>query len=137
MSLLKSLASAVIKKEQKYWEYIYILVDIHDTIFKACYQDEEKFEWFPYAKETLQEMSKCSWIKLILWTSSWPWNIEEYNKVLSENDIHIDYFNENPEVSNTDLACFSSKLYFNVGIDDKFGFDPEKDWYKLYKYFTL
>lgn len=23
---------------------------------------------------------------------------------------------------------FSEKLYFNVGIDDKFGFDPETDW---------
>ncbi len=23
------------------------------------------------------------------------------------------------------------KLYFNVGIDDKFGFEPETDWIKV------
>ena len=26
------------------------------------------------------------------------------------------------------MACFDAKLYFNVGIDDKFGFDPVTDW---------
>ena len=27
------------------------------------------------------------------------------------------------------------KLYYNVGIDDKFGFDPENDWAELYEFF--
>ena len=28
---------------------------------------------------------------------------------------------------------FEVKLYFNVGIDDKFGFEPETDWIKVIK----
>ena len=45
--------------------------------------------------------------------------------------IHFDYINENPEVGNSSFQDFSVKLYFNVGIDDKFGFDPGTDWVKV------
>ena len=38
---------------------------------------------------------------------------------------------ENPEVGNTSFQNFEVKLYFNVGIDDKFGFEPETDWVKV------
>ena len=33
-------------------------------------------------------------------------------------------------IQDTDLYC-SDKIYFNVGIDDRFGFEPEKDWDKI------
>ena len=32
------------------------------------------------------------------------------------------------------MSCFDEKTYFNVGIDDKFGFDAETDWEILYNY---
>ena len=38
---------------------------------------------------------------------------------------------KNPEVGNTSFQNFEAKLYFNVGIDDKFGFEPEIDWIKV------
>ena len=28
----------------------------------------------------------------------------------------------------TSFQNFEQKLYFNVGIDDRFGFEPENDW---------
>lgn len=31
----------------------------------------------------------------------------------------------------TALNRNEAKLYFNVGIDDKFGFEPETDWVKV------
>jgi hypothetical protein len=42
--------------------------------------------------------------------------------------------NINSETENTDLSDFTEKTYFNVGIDDKFGFDAEIDWKITYDY---
>ncbi len=54
--------------------------------------------------------------------------------------IKFDYVNENPEIhalsSDPKSSDFSDKFYFNVGIDDKFGFDPESDWVDLYDFLT-
>lgn len=117
------------------WEKIYVLVDIHDTIFKACYYDKEEHQWYPFAKEALQIMSYANNISLILWTSSYREAIKkEYGEVFKENNIKFDYININPETKNNDLSCFDEKTYFNVGIDDKFGFDAETDWEEVYNY---
>ena len=64
--------------------------------------------------------------------------INDFIRVFNENDIHFDYVNENPEIhalsSDPKSSDFSDKFYFNVGIDDKFGFDPESDWVDLYDF---
>ena len=56
--------------------------------------------------------------------------------VFKNNKIHFDYVNENPEVirQETDPVSLdlSEKFYFNVGFDDKFGFDPDTDWKLIY-----
>ena len=57
--------------------------------------------------------------------------MNEYRAHFAEEGIHFDYANENPEVGNTSFQNFEAKLYFNVGIDDKFGFEPETDWIKV------
>jgi hypothetical protein len=114
---------------EKKWDKIYVLVDIHNTVFRPSYRNKETYMWFDGAKETLQYMTKCKQICLILWTSSHEDKIKEYLDVFEANDIHFDYVNENPEVANDDLSCFDKKLYFNIGIDDKFGFWAENgDW---------
>ena len=59
------------------------------------------------------------------------WDGYEYRSRFAEEGIHFDYANENPEVGNTSFQNFEVKLYFNVGIDDKFGFEPETDWLKV------
>jgi hypothetical protein len=33
------------------------------------------------------------------------------------------------------LSKFEDKFYFNVGLDDKFGFEAEKDWKLIFEYF--
>ena len=51
--------------------------------------------------------------------------------LIMQDDVFIisnDDVNENPEVENTRLQNFEEKLYMNVGLDDKFGFDAETDW---------
>ena len=112
----------------KNWEKIYVLVDIHDTILRACYENEETYEYFPLAQEALRMLSERPDVCLILWSGCYPDKLESYMRRFEADGIHFDYANRNPEVSNTPLSCFDDKLYFNVGIDDKFGFDPATDW---------
>lgn len=127
---IKAAHDRMIEKE---WDKVYVLVDIHNTIFKPSYRNKETYEWFQGAKETLQYMTQCKELCLILWTSSHEEKIKEYLNVFEENGIHFDYVNENPEVKNDDLSCFDGKLYFNIGIDDKFGFCGERgDWDIVY-----
>lgn len=141
MDILKAFRSAFERMDEKGWDTIYVLVDLHGTIFKPCYDGEEKYEFYPYAKETLQRMSNMPNIKVILWTCTDKKYIPDYIKVLADNGINISYVNCNPEVISRDeyndpkQQSFDEKLYYNVGIDDKFGFDPDTDWITLYRYF--
>ena len=106
--------------------------------FLPSYLNEEKYEFYPYAKEVLQLLSKDPNIKLILWTSSTNQAALDYGVVFNRNKIYFDYLNCNPEVerqpTDPETLDLSSKYYFNVGIDDKFGFEPETDWKTIYEY---
>ena len=135
MDIRNSFDRAFGRMRRRNWEKIYVLVDIHDTIFEACYHNKEEHKWYPFAKEALEVMSYATQISLILWSSSYRETIEkEYGEVFRENHIKFDYINANPETKNNDLSCFDEKIYFNVGIDDKFGFDAETDWKIIYDY---
>ncbi len=120
------------------YDVIYIMVDIHNTILKPSFNNEEKYEYFPYSKEVLSLLSLNKNIRLILWTSSFKDKIQQYLDNFSKNNIFFDYVNENPEYENTltPFACFDNKFYYDIGIDDKFGFDAEIDWKEIYDYLT-
>ena len=139
MDLIKTFNNAFKRAKEKNWDYIYVLIDVHGTIFKPSYLNEEKYEFYPYAKEVLQLLSKDPNIKLILWTSSTNQAALDYGVIFNRNKIYFDYLNCNPEVerqpTDPETLDLSSKYYFNVGIDDKFGFEPESDWCKLFEYF--
>ena len=70
-------------------------------------------------------------ICLILWSGCYDEQLEAYQRHFAEEGIRFDYANENPEVGNTSFQNFEVKLYFNVGIDDKFGFEVDTDWVKV------
>ena len=123
MNIVKSFDAAFKRMKERNWEKIYVLVDIHDTVFEACYHDKEEHKWYPSQQ-----------ISLILWTSTYNNVINEYLEYFKENGIRFDFVNVNTETKNTSLSCFNEKTYFNVGIDDKFGFEAETDWETLYDY---
>ena len=141
-NIIKSFEDAFGRSKAKNWDRVYVMVDLHGTIFKPCYHNEEKFEYYPWAKETLQLMSKFNNdgvdIILILWTSSTVKSLKPYWRKFFEDDIYFAYTNENPEVTaqptDPKSSNFDNKYYFNVGLDDKFGFDPEHDWAEIYKF---
>ena len=128
MNIAQAFHVAFNRMTEKNWEKIYVMVDIHDTILRACYEQEETYDYFPRAKEALQLLTQRKDICLILWTACDQTKLATYLQRFEQDGIHFDYANANPEVGNTDLSCFDSKFYFNVGIDDKFGFDGESDW---------
>ena len=134
MSIEKSFDGAFKRMKDRNWEKIYVLVDIHDTVFEACYHKKEKHKWYPFAKEALEIMSHAQQISLILWTSTYENAINDYVKYFKANDIEFDFINRNTETENTSLSCFDEKTYFNVGIDDKFGFEAETDWEIVYNH---
>ena len=134
MNIEKSFDRAFKRMKDRNWEKIYVLVDIHDTVFEACYHEKEEHKWYPFAKEALDIMSHAQQISLILWTSTYENVINDYVEYFKTNGIRFDYINRNTETKNTSLSCFDEKTYFNVGIDDKFGFEAETDWEIIYNY---
>lgn len=134
MSIEKSFDRAIDKMIRHNWDCIYVMVDVHDTMIKASYSDEETFKWFPQAKETLRLLSDMRMVKLILWTSTYRDKIDKYISAFKDEGIKFDFININTETANNGLSCFDEKTYFNIGIDDKFGFEAEHDWVPLYDY---
>ena len=132
MGLIKYINKLFDERREKGYDTLYIMVDVHNTILKPSFEKEETFEYFPYAKETLQMLSSMEDVKLIMWTSCYEDKIIMYLEHFKENGIFFDYVNENPEYENLSFACFDTKFYYDIGIDDKFGFDANIDWEILY-----
>jgi len=118
------------------WYETYWAIDVHGTILIPTFRKNSfDSDFYPFAKEALQIITKRRDIILILSTSSYPEEIEHYMKVFKENDIHFKYVNENPEIDSEkgNFGYYKDKYYFNVLIDDKAGFVPEIEWHLIYK----
>lgn len=128
-------------KSRKDWPKIYVAVDIHETCVVPTWSTKIDDEFYEDCKETLQMMSEDKEVCLILWSCSREELNVKYREFFATHDINFDYINENPECPSTTYANFERKLYFNVGLDDKFAFRPKakgrtkSDWYHLRSYF--
>ena len=83
MDITKAFEVAFNRKIEKNWEKIYVVVDIHDTILRACYENEETYDYYPYSREALQLMTSREDICLILWSGCYdekniPSHLREY-----------------------------------------------------------
>lgn len=126
-----------VKKEEKNWDYVYIMVDLHGVILKPNYHSETNFEFVSeYAEQCLSYLSNQEDVKLILWTSSFESEIKNVLVWLKKYGISFAFVNENPLEKNTEYADFSKKLYFSIGLDDKFGFEPN-DWREINRWITF
>lgn len=135
MNIIRAFEAAFYRAKENNWDYIVVLVDIHDTIFKATYSKEDNYEYIGKAKDALQVMTARKDIKIILWSSTF--SKIQYILRLDKDNIIVDAFNRNIDgIENTEIACFDEKPYFNVGIDNAFGFDPERDWDDIYNYLS-
>lgn len=117
----------------KGWSKTYWAFDIHGTILKPTFQRGIiSKEFYPYAKEVMQLLSTRTDIVRILYTCSYPHEIEEYLTYFAQHNIHFDNINKNPDVADGGYGYYQDKFYFNVLMDDKAGFDGETDWKNIY-----
>lgn len=132
INYIKKMFSNAQKKE--YYE-TYWAIDLHGVVLKPNYRKEKlEAEFYPWAKKTLQLMSSRDDIVMIINSSSYPEEIEYYQKVFKENDIHFKYINENPDIDTAkgNFGYYKDKFYHNVLMDDHAGFDPYIDWKLIY-----
>lgn len=125
--------------EKREWFETYWAFDLHGVISKPDYRKKSKeIVYYPYAKETLQLMSKRNDIIMILYTSSYPEEVDKYMEVFESDNIHFKYVNENPDISDAkgSFGYYYNKPYFNVLFEDKAGFRADIDWYHIHKYFV-
>ena len=125
-----------IAKERK-WKKMYWAIDIHGTILEPNYKyGNLPKKFFEGAKETLQELTNRPEICLILYTCSHPSEIVGYLQFFAGHNIYFEYVNQNPEVTTASYGYYVDKLYFNVLLEDKAGFNPATDWDIIQKWLT-
>lgn len=120
---------------KKEWYETYWVIDMHRTVIRPTYDENDKrVEYYPFAKEVLQILSKRDDIKTIMWTSTSQEDIDNYVDVFKGDNIEFDNINENPDISsnNGNFGRYDKKFYFNVLIDDKAAFFPNEDWEPIY-----
>ena len=126
-------------ERHKTWDFTYWAFDLHQTIIIPNYEyGNIPKEFYPYAKEVLQMLSKRDDIVMYMYTCSHPHEQEEYVKYFEEMGIDFKWVNKNPEVK-TDkqgYGYYEDKPYFNVLFEDKAGFDPYEDWEDIRDYFN-
>ena len=135
--LIKRIYDAREYQKQKGWEKTYWAIDLHNTIIKSTHKkvqegDKPWRDCYPYAIESLKELSLRKDICLILYTSSFQKEIDNIDEWFISQGINFQYVNNNPECPNTEYADFNTKFYFDVLIDDKAGFDPNL-WEDIYR----
>lgn len=127
----KAFERACQKASDRNWDCIYVAVDWHDTMSPSTYGSAASLTFYNKCLTALYKLSKNPRVRLILFTSSYPAAIKDLYAELDEMGIRFDYWNCNPEVSNTEYGDFSKKFYYDVLLDDKAGFDPEVDWEEI------
>ena len=135
MNINSLFGNAFHKMKERQWNCIYVVVDVHGTILQPSYlKNESIFSFYSYAIEALQKLSDRDDICLIMITSSYEEKQKVYKELFRQNEINFKYLNENPEVENSDFACFDKKFYVDIGLDDKYGFEPQTDWKAILEY---
>lgn len=127
--ITRAIHNAYKTAKERQWTRIYWAVDIHGTMMPHTHRGGDiPKTFYRYAQEVLEIASARQEICLILYTCSPKQVIENYLDFFKTRNIHFDYVNVNPEVTNTDYGDYNQKPYFNVLFEDKAGFDPESDW---------
>lgn len=130
---LQAISKCLSDATTKGWGKTYWAFDIHGTILKPTFKPGViSTEFYPYAKEVMQLISRQSDIVRILYTCSYPHEIDAFLRCFEREGIHFDYVNENPDICDGAYGHYEGKFYFNVLFEDKAGFDPLTDWKRVY-----
>lgn len=132
--LEKSINDSFRIAKERNWKRVYWAIDLHGVIIKPTYSNEKNDVFYKNSILILKELSDRSDMCLILFTCSYEETTNKYLELFKTNyGITFDYVNCNPEVSDNEYSTYSQKLYYNVLLEDKAGFDPENDWDIVHK----
>lgn len=137
MGLLNQIKKTFEVSHHKQWYETYWAFDIHGTLIKPTYDlNNQLVEYYPFAKEALQLLTERDDIKMILYTCSYPHEIEMYLREFEKDEIFFDHVNKNPGISSNmgNFGYYEEKFYFNVLFEDKAGFDPTTEWEEIFNY---
>jgi hypothetical protein len=127
--ITRAIENAFLHAKRKGWRKTYWAFDIHGTLVRPNHKkDEIATAFYHHVIEVMQIISKRQDIVRILYTCSYPHEIDQYLGYFAEHGIHFDYVNENPEVTDGGYGYYKDKFYFNVLFEDKAGFNGETDW---------
>lgn len=126
-----AIQNAYKKAKERGWDKIYWAIDIHETILKPSYDENSIGGFYPDAIYALKDICMYPESVIILWSSMTKESLEEHRDLIFDKvgGWPKVYLNENPEVGETRYANFDQKMYFNLLLDDKAGFNAESDWY--------
>ena len=124
---------------ERNWDYIAVAVDLHGTVFVPTYSETLAKEFYPHAEETLQLMSDHPKCLLYMYTCSHFRDRVNTSFYLKQRGIDMEIeahpVMDQMGIKNSKFQDFVDKPYFNVLLDDKAGFDPNRDWVLLNEYF--
>ena len=116
------------------WEYpMYWAIDLHDVIIPGTYtRNNDDREISATAIEVLRYLTNKDNMCLILFTSSYEDSVQDILDWLrKEYKIKFNYVNENPEVVSNGLLNVEQKMYFDILLEDKAGFEINTDWQEI------
>lgn len=134
MSIIRAVERAYKVMRDRNWDTIYWAVDLHGVCLKSNYENGGYEFINEDALKTLRLISSLPESKIILWSSVHDFEKHAIWDFFEKNGIKINGFNCNAYEKNTKTGCFNEKFYFSVLLDDKAGFDPETDWWEIYKF---
>ena len=114
------------------WDRTYWAIDLHGTVIRPNYRDDElPTDYYEGALEGMRLLTERSDVRLIMYTCSWPAEIDRYVEKFKADGVRFDHFNANPEVASEGYGHYEDKPYFNVLLDDKAGFVPDLHWTEI------
>jgi hypothetical protein len=132
--IIRAIENAFRHTKDRGWVKTYWAFDIHGTILRPNHRrDVIATEFYPGAIEVMKMLSKRTDIVRILYTCSYPHEIQQYLDLFRAQGISFNYVNANPEVADGGYGYYKEKFYFNVLFEDKAGFDAEADWAEVKK----
>ena len=131
MNIQRVFGKALVDLEERGWSHLYVVLDLHGTVIEPTWRKDGAIKFYPDTLEALKMLSDDKRFNLIVWTSAYANDIQKVVDELEKHGIRIDQINGNSLEKSTELQDFSRKFYFNIGIDDRFGFEPETDWRKV------
>lgn len=123
MSTMRGVSRAYNVAMERKHDLIFWCIDLHGTVLESNYSSES-FTFLAPEKTVpaLQLISSLPESRIILWSGISDEDRDKVVKLFKDNNIRVDYVNENPDVPSSGTGHFDKKFYFSILIDDKAGF---------------